>query len=211
MAIIKGYANLSVLQKSGVVDAARGYASQTSGTALSADPRGRTTNDRSRCHPHPRRLSTARAGHHRHDRLDPARDRRGVVNSWPSWSPGRRPPLLVLIRPPVRLNVANGFGSVWPGIAAAATVVLVVSEAVARRKSGCNPDVEKTAQPGSADCGRPSGCGNAQISVGPLISEHGLRRAHLGFLRQPRLTACCPIPGTSRGIPIGGAHCSLAD
>ena len=43
MAIIKGHANLSVLQKSGVVEAARGYASQTSGTALSADPRGRRT------------------------------------------------------------------------------------------------------------------------------------------------------------------------
>src|SRR6266478_4331615 len=54
MAIIKGHANLSVLQKSGVVDAARGYVNQTSGTALSADPRGSTTYDRSRCHPHPR-------------------------------------------------------------------------------------------------------------------------------------------------------------
>jgi hypothetical protein len=28
--------------------------------------------------------------------------------------------------------VANGFGSVWPGIAAAVTVALVVSEAVAK-------------------------------------------------------------------------------
>jgi hypothetical protein len=98
---------------------------------------------------------------------------------------------LVLIGPPVCLNVANSFGSVWPGTA---TVVLVVSEAVARRMSGCNPDVEKTAQPGFADCGQPSGCGNAQISVGPLISEHGLRRAHLGFLRRPRLDGLLPNP-----------------
>jgi hypothetical protein len=78
--------------------------------------------------------------------------------------------------PPSRyFEVANGCGSVWPGIAAAATAVLVVSEADARRMSGCNPDVEKTAQRGFADRGHPS--------------------VHLGFLRRPRLTACCPIPG----------------
>ena len=50
-------------------------------------------------------------------------------------------------------NAANSFGSIRPGIATAASVVMVVSEAVARRMSACNPDVEKTAQPAFADCG----------------------------------------------------------
>jgi hypothetical protein len=62
-------------------------------------------------------------------------------------------------------NAANSFGSIRPGIATAASVVMVVSEAVARRMSACNPDVEKTAQPAFADCGLKTPIGGAHCSL----------------------------------------------
>jgi hypothetical protein len=53
------------------------------------------------------------AGHHRQDRLDPARDRRGVANSRPNRSPGLRAPLSVLNLP--RSRCPNSAARFWCG------------------------------------------------------------------------------------------------
>ena len=89
--------------------------------------------------------------------------------------------------------------------------MLVVSEAVARRMSGCNPDVEKTAQPGFADYGilRDAAMRPADRAV-HQFSEHGKRRDTSGSSPN-QVAVYCPIAGTFGGIPAGGAHYWRAD
>ena len=59
---------------------------------------GTTNRDRSRCDSHPCGLPTARTRHHRNDRVDSARHRRGAVDPRTGRAPCRRPKSLVLTR-----------------------------------------------------------------------------------------------------------------